>query len=97
MDKGGMMAGEKKSLADVMKGPEAKTDSEESSEPGYDAYTKELQTVLGVDESKAQMLRDIICGLARSEMMEDESGETESETPTEGPKKKKSLAILLGG
>ena len=74
----------------MMESPESDEGSGE-----YDAMAKELGEVLQLPESKAQQLRDIICGLARQEM-EGETEEPELEVEVESGGKGKGLAGILG-
>ncbi|MDE2104966.1 MAG: hypothetical protein KGL39_47450 [Patescibacteria group bacterium] len=82
-------------LKDVL-GPPKDEMAEEASEPvesGEDAYVSKLKDLFGLDDDKAQELRDVICGLAQEEMMEKEP---EPEAGP-GPKGKKAgIALILG-
>jgi hypothetical protein len=84
-----------KDFKSVMEGPsEEPVEEPMEEESSYDAFTSELKEILGLDDEKAQRLRDAICGLAREEMsMEDEGEES---PPSEKPKKK-GLAVVIGG
>lgn len=90
------MMGMGKKVSDVLGPKKPETESEyggsDSETPSYDAFADELKDILGLDDDKAQRLRDVICGLAREEM---DMGDEEEAAPSEAPKKRPGLAIVL--
>lgn len=79
-------------------GPPKDELAEEASEPeesGEDVFTSKLKEILGLDDEKAQELRDVICGLAGEELQE-ENEPTDKEAMPTGGEKKSGLALILG-